>query len=69
MDIDSFTITLGLGLLSGFLLGLFSRLALHKVRRLLFRIYATPKHLRSYNPAAFKAAPGAAADGENTLDR
>ncbi|GAB3379033.1 hypothetical protein NCG89_15480 [Spongiibacter taiwanensis] len=51
MDIESFATTLSAGLLIGFLLGLYSRLAYRKVRELLFRVYATPKHLRPFEPS------------------
>lgn len=51
MNIDSFAITLSAGLLVGFLLGLYSRLAYRKARDLLFRIYATPIYLRPFEPS------------------
>lgn len=54
MDIESFTITLGLGLLSGILLGIFGKQLFQSLKKLLFRIYATPKHLRKYQPEAAK---------------
>lgn len=48
MDIESFTLTLALGLLSGLLLGVFGREIFRATAAVFLRIYSTPKYLQPY---------------------
>ena len=48
MDIENFTLTLALGLLSGLLIGIFGREILRVLGAMFMRVYGTPRYLRPY---------------------